>query len=158
MSIDQLRNYGLEKMTDDAISGFLATQSDGVLGLPTGGTPYMIPISYAYDGSRTLYFTYLLGPTSEKRRLSEQTDRARFLVYSVETLFNWQSVLLEGTLSEKPGPEWDEIEHLLDNVWRPELLQRADLDGGVAIYEFTIEEQSGIRHTGLAPGFREQGE
>jgi nitroimidazol reductase NimA-like FMN-containing flavoprotein (pyridoxamine 5'-phosphate oxidase superfamily) len=158
MSIDQLQNYGLEKMDDSAISGFLATQSNGVLGLPTGGTPYLIPISYAYDGSRALYFTYLLGPTSEKRRLSEQTDRARFLVYSVETLFNWQSVALEGTLSEKPESEWGEIEHLLDNVWRPEILQRADLDGGVAIYEFTIEEQSGIRHTGLAPGFRERSE
>jgi nitroimidazol reductase NimA-like FMN-containing flavoprotein (pyridoxamine 5'-phosphate oxidase superfamily) len=158
MSIDQLQNYGLEKMDGSAISGFLATQSNGVLGLPTGGTPYMIPISYAYDGNRTLYFTYLLGRMSEKRRLSEQTDRARFLVYSVETLFNWQSVLLEGTLSELPESEWGEIEHLLDNVWRPEILQRADLDGGVAIYAFTIEEQSGIRHTGLAPGFREPGE
>ncbi|MEF8937451.1 MAG: pyridoxamine 5'-phosphate oxidase family protein, partial [Halovenus sp.] len=124
------------------------------LGLPTERTPYMIPISYAYDGNQALYFTYLLGPSSEKHRLSEQTDRARFLVYSVETLFNWRSVMLEGTLSEKPESEWDEIEQHLDNVWRPEILQRADLDGGVAIYEFSIEEQSGIRHTGLAPGFQ----
>lgn len=155
MSIDQLENYGLERMDEDAISGFLAAQKTGVLGLPGDRSPYMIPLSYAFDGEDRLYFTYLLGPDSEKAQLTADAEYARFLVYSIETMFNWQSAMLEGTLTAVPESEWGDIDHLLDNVWRPEILRTAAMDGGIEVYAFDIESQAGIRHTGLAPGFRE---
>lgn len=155
MSIDQLQEYGLETMDDDEVSRFLAAEKSGVLGLPAEGSPYMVPLSYAYDGDWTLYFTYLLGPSSEKEQLTAQTGRGRFLVYNVETLFNWRSVMVEGPLTEMPESEWDEIEHLLESVWRPEILKTAAMNGSVKIYQLSAENRSGVKHTGLAPGFKE---
>lgn len=145
-------------MDDDAIREFVAARSTGVLGLPSDGAPYMIPMSYAFDGDDTVYFTYLLASTSRKEELTERADRVRFLVYNVETMFNWESVLIEGELSETPESEWTEIEEVLENAWRPELFKTASVAGEVKVYELVAEDWTGIRHTGLAPGFREGAE
>ena len=155
MSIQQLEKYGLERMDDDEIRRFVSSQSTGVLGLPTDSWPYLLPMSFAFDGDSSLYFTYLLGPSSRKEDLTERTDRARFLVYSVETMFNWQSVLLTGDLTEVPENEWSELEDVLTTAWRPELFRTASTSGGVRVFEFAIQSQSGIRHAGLPPGFQE---
>ena len=154
MSVDELQEYGLERMNDEQIREFLASQSTGVLGLPAEEVPYMIPMSYAHDDS-SLYFTYLLGPSSNKEALSQRGDRARFLVYSVETMFNWRSVLLAGPLSEVPEEEWSDLEDVLTNAWRPELFKNAGTGGDVKVYELEIQARDGIRHTGLARGFQE---
>ena len=126
MSIAQLQEYGLEQMDDDAIRAFIDTQSTGVLGLPMDGAPYLLPMSFAFDGDSSLYFTYLLGSSSRKAALTERADRARFLVYSVETMFNWESALLTGELTEVPEDEWSELEDLLTAAWRPELFHIID--------------------------------
>lgn len=154
MSVDQLQDYGLERMKDEQIREFLTSHSTGVLGLPAEGVPYMIPMSYAHDDA-SLYFTYLLGPSSNKGTLSQRADRARFLVYSVETMFNWRSVLLGGPLSQVPEAEWSDLEDVLTNAWRPELFKNAGAAGSVEVYELEIQAQDGIRHTGLARGFQE---
>jgi nitroimidazol reductase NimA-like FMN-containing flavoprotein (pyridoxamine 5'-phosphate oxidase superfamily) len=158
MAIAQLREYGLEQMDDESIREFVAAQSVGVLGLPMDQAPYLLPMSFAFDGDSRLYFTYLLGPSSRKQALSDRADYARVLVYSVETMFNWRSVLLTGSLTEVPESEWSDLEDVLTTAWRPELFETARLSGDVSVYEFTIESQSGIRHTGLASGFKEGGE
>ena len=155
MSIPQLEEYGLERMDDEDIRGFVSSQSTGVLGLPTDGGPYLLPMSFAFDGDSSLYFTYLLGSSSRKDALTERAGRARFLVYSVETSFNWESALLAGELTEVPEGEWSELEDILTAAWRPELFRDASMSGGVKVYEFGIQSQSGIRHTGLASGFQE---
>jgi len=155
MAIPQLQEYGLERMGTEAIREFVATQSTGVLGLPGAEVPYMLPMSYAFDGDDSLYFTYVLGASSQKETLSEQTDRARFLVYAAETRFNWRSALLTGDLSVLPEREYPEREAEQPTGWRPELFQRAGTSGEVAVYEFEIQSQTGLRHTGLPSGFRE---
>jgi nitroimidazol reductase NimA-like FMN-containing flavoprotein (pyridoxamine 5'-phosphate oxidase superfamily) len=155
MSIARLQEYGLEPMDDDAIREFVSSQSTGVLGLPMDGAPYLLPMSFAFDGNSSLYFTYLLGSSSRKETLSERSDHARFLVYSVETMFNWRSVLLTGELTEVPESEWSELEDILTTAWRPELFRTVSTSADVSVYEFPIQSQSGIRHTGLASGFRE---
>jgi nitroimidazol reductase NimA-like FMN-containing flavoprotein (pyridoxamine 5'-phosphate oxidase superfamily) len=155
MSIEQLQDYGLEQMEDDKVEEFLASQSTGVLGLPSDSAPYLLPMSYAYDGDSTIYFTYLVGDSSRKERLSERGDRAGFLVYNVETMFNWQSVLVTGNIVHTPEEEWSELEDILTNAWQPELFQSASATGRVEVYELDVYEQTGIRHTGLALGFRE---
>ena len=155
MSIGQLQEYGLERMDDESIREFVDSQRTGVLGLTADDVPYMVPMSYAYDGDDTIYFTYVLGTSSRKEDLSEEHRRARFLVYSVETMFNWESVLLKGNISKTPESEWPELEPLLRETWRPELFRNASTSGSVRVYEFTVTHQAGIRHTGLAPGFQE---
>lgn len=154
MTVEELTQYGLEAMDENAIEEFLESQSVGVLGLPTDDVPYMLPLSYAYDGE-SLYFTYLLGESSRKERLTEASSRGGFLVYDAETMFRWKSVLLTGTLSSVPESEWGDLAAHPTNSWRPSVLQSASTSAGVRVYEFDIEEQGGIEQTGLAPRFRE---
>ena len=152
MFSDELQELGGERMDEQAIRGFLSSQKTGVLGLPTQGEPYQIPISYGYDGERSIYFTYLVSPTSHKVKLTEQTDTASFLVYSVESKFMWESVILTGEIEAVPKEEWDEIDDILSDTWNPDILEKAQLSGDIAVYTLRIDEQSGIRHTGLPPG------
>lgn len=153
MSLSELRELGVSPMDDAEIGQFLATQGVGVLALPDAGVPYVLPMSFGYDGEGSLYFTYVLGEDSTKARLSERADRARFLVYAADSPFQWQSVALTGTIEAIPRDQWDEL--ALENAWRPALFETADLSGGVAVYRFEIDERDGFRHTGLPPGLQE---
>ncbi|PSP36544.1 pyridoxamine 5'-phosphate oxidase family protein [Halobacteriales archaeon QH_10_70_21] len=155
MTIDQLTEYGLEPMDDESIREFLSAHSTGVLGLPTESEPYLLPLSCGYDGDSSLYFTYLLGESSWTAELTDAAESARFLAYSVETQFNWRSVLLTGDASAVPEEKWSDVEPLTQNAWRPNTLQAASTTGGVAVYEFRVRERDGIQQNGLAPEFRE---
>ncbi|ADB63069.1 flavin-nucleotide-binding protein-like protein (plasmid) [Haloterrigena turkmenica DSM 5511] len=157
MSIDELQEYGLVKMDENEIEGFLSSQKTGVLGLPAEDGPYLLPISYGYNGHDRLYFTYLLGSNSRKGTLSEATDTARFLVYKVDTPYNWQSVLLTGQLSAIPETEWDALDEISHAAWRPAVFESATLSGDVRVYEFQIDEQTGIKHQGLPPSLEPDG-
>lgn len=153
MSVDELREYGLVEMTDAEIRDFLSARKAGVLGLPDDDAPYLLPLSFGYDGDSRLYFTYLLGSGSRKEALTEAADAASFLAYSVDTVYNWESVLLTGRISLVPESAWDELEQVLDDAWRPGILESASLSGTLAVYEFRIDEQTGIKHGGLPPAF-----
>ncbi|MFU8868345.1 pyridoxamine 5'-phosphate oxidase family protein [Natronococcus sp.] len=158
MSVDELREYGLVEMNDSEVRNFLSTQKTGVLGLPDEGAPYLIPLSFGYDGDSRLYFTYLLGSSSRKEALTERAEGASFLAFSVDTAYNWESVLLSGRISAVSESSWDELEEVLADVWRPSLLESASHSGEVAVYEFRIEEQTGIKHQGLPPAFEQADE
>ncbi|RXK51340.1 pyridoxamine 5'-phosphate oxidase family protein [Halorientalis pallida] len=153
MTVDELGAYGLEQLTDDEINAFLANQRMGVLGLPTGNGPYMLPLSFGFDGESRLYFTYVLGGESRKADLSERAEHATFLAYSAESPYNWESVSLTGRLEEVPESEWDEIDGVLADAWRPGLIEEAAASADVAVYRFLVEAWSGVKHTGLPPGF-----
>lgn len=151
MSVEELQEYGLAEMTDEEVQSFLSSQKTGVLGLPADDSPYLLPLSFGYDGDTRLYFTYLTGSSSRKATLSEGAERASFLVFAVDTLYNWQSVLLTGRLSVVSESAWDELEPLLEDVWRPALLESASLSGDIDVYELRIDDQTGIKHQGLPP-------
>lgn len=153
MTVEQLKEYGLEELRDEEIEAFLRTQSVGVLGLPAEEAPYLVPLSYAFDGDTMLYFTFVLGPGSEKKRLTDAAERAQFLVYSADTMFSWESVLLEGTVEQVPPEEYDDLAERLAGVWRPDIFETASASAEIGIYGFEIADRAGIRHTGLPPEF-----
>jgi nitroimidazol reductase NimA-like FMN-containing flavoprotein (pyridoxamine 5'-phosphate oxidase superfamily) len=155
MTIDQLEEYGIEQMDDEEIREFLAEHSTGVLGLPTTDVPYLLPLSYGFDDGACLYFTYLLGESSQKADLTERAGGGRVLVDEIETQFEWQSVMLAGDIRSVPEEEWSDITAMTQNAWRPNTLQTATTSGGVAVYEFEITDLAGVQQTGLAPDFRE---
>ncbi|WP_136718415.1 pyridoxamine 5'-phosphate oxidase family protein [Halorientalis salina] len=154
MSVDELADIGLERMTDSEIQSFLSNQGMGVLGLPTEGAPYLLPLSFGYDGGSQLYFTYVLGESSRKEELSDLAETARFLVYKADTMFSWESVLLTGTIEGLPESTWDEAIAAFENAWSPDIFREADLTRKIKIYEFHIDDQVGIKHMGLPEGFR----
>lgn len=153
MSVDELGEYGMERMDGDEIEAFLSSQRTGVLGLPTQGNPYLLPLTFGYDGESRLFFTYVLGASSRKAELSERAEQATFLVYRVDSMFVWESVLLSGTIEELPESEWKPAMDALTDAWRPEVFEQADLSEGVAIYRFEIDDRSGIKHASLPPEF-----
>ena len=156
MTIDEFADYDVVRMDEDQIRGFLSSQSVGVLGLPTDGAPSMRPLSYWFDEESRLYFIYVLGSESRKAALSTQTDVARFLVYRADTMFNWQSVLLTGTISEVPESERQAVEDVMDLRRRPDALEQASAVEETKLYRFEIDEQVGIEHIGLPPGFERE--
>jgi nitroimidazol reductase NimA-like FMN-containing flavoprotein (pyridoxamine 5'-phosphate oxidase superfamily) len=153
MTTEELKPYGLEEMGEEDMKNFLDSQSTGVLGLPGGEVPYLLPLSYGFDGESSVYFTYLVGAESEKERRTDSAERAPFLVYTADTMFCWRSVLLEGTFRRLKTSEWSDISGHLEGVWRPEIFKTADTEQNVTIYEYTIESWTGIRHTDLSPNY-----
>ncbi|WP_247009575.1 pyridoxamine 5'-phosphate oxidase family protein [Halorientalis litorea] len=151
MSIEELESTGIERMDGDEIDGFLSGQRVGVLGLPSENGPYMIPLSFGYDGESSLYFVYLLGANSRKEELTERAETATFLVYDATASFMWESALLSGTVEEVPESEWDESNEALKTAWRPDVFESAALSRGVKVYRFEIEDRTGLKHTGLPP-------
>lgn len=152
MGLEELEAYGMAQMDETAIGQFLSNQRVGVLGLPTDGMPYLVPLSFGFDGDSTLYFTYV-GVDGRKGRLSERAESASFLAYSADTLFNWESVSLAGRIERVPADETEELAEILDTVWRPDLFERAGAEVKTELYRFVIDERIGIKHTGLPPAF-----
>jgi nitroimidazol reductase NimA-like FMN-containing flavoprotein (pyridoxamine 5'-phosphate oxidase superfamily) len=145
MTLDELDEYGMHRMDDEDIERTLERQSVGVLGISTDGAPMLRPLSYWYDGESSLYFVYVLGVDSQKAALSQRADTAGFLVYHIETTFNWRSVLLTGTLSALSDEERAAVESEMDVAWKPELFERAAESEATALYRFDIQEQAGIK-------------
>lgn len=152
MTIEALTDYGLVEMTDDEIRDLLLHRGVGVLGLPTGDVPYLIPMAFGFDGDEQLFFSYFLGERSRKEELSERARTASFLVYEPDSVFQWESVLLTGELDELPPGEVDANRDALENAWRLDLFDRADTAGRTKVYRFRIDERTGIKCTGLPPG------
>lgn len=153
MSLEELSKFGMVEMDESEIRSFLLNQGVGVLGLPGEDVPYMVPMSFGFDGESNIYFTYVLGSNSQKENLTDKTEKARFLVYSAESMYIWESVLLTGKITEVPVEEWGKYKEVMERAWRPALFQEADLDRGVKVYRFEIKDQRGIKHNGLPPGF-----
>ena len=153
MTVDELTAYGLQRMDDEEIEAYLAAHSLGVLALPTAGAPYLIPMSYGYDGGSGVYFSFLVGERSRKADLSESAESVSFLVYTAETMFHWQSVVLVGSIRALPDEEWDDLTESQAPKWRPELMETASESETVRLFEMQIEERSGIKHTIRPPSF-----
>ncbi|MBX0295802.1 pyridoxamine 5'-phosphate oxidase family protein [Haloarcula nitratireducens] len=153
MTVESMREYGLEHMADDEMRNFLSNQRMGVIGLPATDAPYLVPISFGYDGESSLYFTFVGGPDSRKRTLMDAAETVRFLTYSAQSVFNWQSLMLTGAVSRVPEAEWDRLADVLQGVWRPEVFEAAIAAEEVVVYRLDVDEWAGIKHTGLPPGF-----
>ncbi len=154
MAVDELQAAGVERMDTAAIEAFVRSQKTGVLGLPAEQAPYLLPMSFGYDGEDRLYFSFFLGSGSRKETLAEGAQAARFLIYHADSMFTWESVLFEGTLSPVPEAEHEAIASVLADTWRPALFDADRFSGGVRVYALDVTERSGLRHTGLPPAFR----
>ncbi|WP_335999062.1 pyridoxamine 5'-phosphate oxidase family protein [Halorientalis halophila] len=157
MTVDDLGDYGMHRMTDEEVTGFLSSQSLGTLGLNDDGAPYLLPLSYGFDGGSRLYFYFVVGEESRKATLADRADGATFLVFSAETSFNWESVLLSGTIRKLPDSERPDLSAAEAPKWRPDLFESASETEPTLAYEFRIDEWSGVRHTGLPPGLADPG-
>jgi len=149
MSIGELRESSGTSMTAKELRAFLTEQGVGILGLVDESVPYLVPMSFGFDGEQTLYFVFLLfGAESQKQQLCDRAQQGRFLVYSADSIHDWQSVSLEGTIAKVADEEWDQLTDAMENAWHPDLFSAASPMRGIEGYRFRIDEWTAIQSGG----------
>lgn len=148
MTTEDFLESSADSMSDDQIQEFLTEQGVGILALPDEEIPYTVPMSFGYDGDSALYFLFLLfGTESRKETLSDRAHGARFVVYSAQSMYDWQSVSLTGQIRAVREDEWDELQSAMQNAWHPDLFSSASPMRGIQGYQLQIEEWTGIQHS-----------
>lgn len=153
MTIDELSAYGMQRMDEEEIDRYLEFHHHGVLGLPSDGAPYLLPMAYGYDGGSRLIFTFVVADESRKLALTDAADVASFLVYKAETMFDWRSVVLVGSIRRLSDEDYAELSDSEIPTWRPELFETASESEETHVFEFRIEERTGVKHTIQPPGY-----
>lgn len=93
----------LGELTADQIEELLRSEVIARIGCVSDGRVYVVPVSYAYDG------TYLWGHgmDGEKLRAMRAHPEVCVEVEHVDDLSNWRSVIAWGTYQECHGADWD---------------------------------------------------
>jgi nitroimidazol reductase NimA-like FMN-containing flavoprotein (pyridoxamine 5'-phosphate oxidase superfamily) len=85
------------------INNLLTSQVVGRIACTDGGMPYIVPVTYVFDGQ------YIFGQTRKGKKLNilRKHPEVCFEVDSMTDLTNWQSVLVSGKFEELSGDEAD---------------------------------------------------
>ena len=149
MSMDELRESSSTSMTDEQLRSFLTEQGVGVLGVVDESVPYLVPLSFGFDGDRTLYFVFLLfGDESQKEQLCDRNERGRFLIYNADSVHEWQSVSLVGPIDQVADDEWDSLQEAMKNAWHPDVFSSASPMRGIEGYRLRIDDWTAIQSGG----------
>jgi uncharacterized protein len=89
------------QLTDTQIKNVLSSQALGRLACTDGKRPYIVPVTYTYDGK------YIYGQTNEGLKLTilRKHPDVCFEVDLMTDMRNWQSVILFGTFQELKNKE-----------------------------------------------------
>lgn len=151
MPLDAITESDTASMTDDEIAEFLTQEGVGTLALAGERLPYLVPMSFGYDGESALYFLFLLfGAESRKETLADKTQRGRFIVYRAESIHEWRSVSLTGRITAVDD-EWETLRSAMQNSWHPNLFSSASPMRGVHGYRFEITEWTGLKQRNSTP-------
>jgi len=123
----------------DQIDALLHQQYIGRLGCYADNDIYVVPITYAYDGSNIYGHCYAgtkLDMMRSNPNVCLQTD-------NVDSLFNWQSVIAWGTFEEVNSPEEKaSVEKLLHSRSMP--FQAPDLNAGdIILFKIVVTKKTG---------------
>ena len=86
----------LGKLNEMQINNVLISQAVGRIACTNGKMPYIVPVTYVYDG------TVIYGQTKEGMKLDimRKNPEVCFAVDVMTDMANWQSVILFGTFHE----------------------------------------------------------
>ncbi|ULQ53820.1 pyridoxamine 5'-phosphate oxidase family protein [Flavihumibacter fluvii] len=82
------------------IEQLINTQFIGRIGCHADGITYVVPVSYAYDGT----YVYCLGYEGKKIDMMRKNPKVCFQVDDTRNLANWQSVVAWGDYEEITNP------------------------------------------------------
>lgn len=88
-------------LTKRRMEELLQRVEHGHLACHAGGETYCVPIFYAYDGK------YLYGHTYAGKKISmmKKNPRVCVLVHTLKSLWNWESVMVQGDFEECHGKD-----------------------------------------------------
>lgn len=86
----------LGKLTEDQINNIISSQVIGRLACSDGKQPYIIPVTFAYDGK------YIYGQSNEGTKLDilRRNPNVCFEIDIMTDMRNWQSVIVTGRFEE----------------------------------------------------------
>ncbi|MBX9781713.1 MAG: pyridoxamine 5'-phosphate oxidase family protein [Chitinophagaceae bacterium] len=104
----------LGELNNTQISNILSSQALGRLACTDGEHPYIVPVTYTYDGN------YIYSQTNEgtKLKMLRRNPNVCFEVDVMMDMRNWQSVLVYGQFEELANEEAEEARKILfDKVY-----------------------------------------
>jgi nitroimidazol reductase NimA-like FMN-containing flavoprotein (pyridoxamine 5'-phosphate oxidase superfamily) len=104
----------LGELKESQIETLLHSEVIGRIGCHTDETTYIVPVSYAYDG------TYVYGHTKEGMKIDmmRKNPNVCFEIDVMENMSNWRSVIAWGKFKELKTPEEREMgmQKLIDRI------------------------------------------
>lgn len=99
----------LGELTDIQIQNVLTSQVMGRLACTDGKQPYIVPVTYTYDGK------YIYGQTNEGAKLNmlRKNPAVCFEVDMLTDMRNWQSVIVYGKFEELKDKESEKARDIL---------------------------------------------
>src|SRR4030095_16963723 len=104
----------LGQLNDTQINNLLSSQVVGRLGCTDGKMPYVVPVTYMYDGKN------IYGQSTEGMKLEmlRKNPNVCFEVDMMMDMANWQCVIVQGKFEELKGAEAEKArEFLFDRVY-----------------------------------------
>lgn len=99
----------LGPLTDTQINNVLSSQVIGRLACTDGKQPYIVPVTYVYDG------TYIYGQTNEgtKLKILRKNPNVCLEVDMMSDMRNWQSVVVYGKFEELKSKDAEQAREIL---------------------------------------------
>lgn len=99
----------LGELNNDQINNLLSSQVVGRLACTDGEKPYIVPVTYTYDGE------YIYGQTNmgKKLKMLRKNSNVCFEVDQMTDMRNWQSIIVQGEFEELKNEEKEKARGIL---------------------------------------------
>ena len=104
----------LGELNEMQMNHFLLTQAVGRIACTDGKKPYIVPVTYMFDGKD------IIGQTKEGKKLTIMRNNRNvcFEVDAMSNMVNWQSIIIDGRFIELKGAAAKKArEHLFNHIW-----------------------------------------
>jgi nitroimidazol reductase NimA-like FMN-containing flavoprotein (pyridoxamine 5'-phosphate oxidase superfamily) len=137
----------LGELTPEQIDEVLHAETVGRIGMYAFGRPYVVPITYAYDGSSV----YAHSREGLKLRMMRSRPAVCFEVDRVDSPTSWRSVVALGTFSELEAREAEVAMELLRRRFAPLVASATSRPDGLShpsgmpwsVFRILLGERSG---------------
>ena len=130
----------LGQLNEQQMDNLLASQVVGRLACTDSVQPYLVPVTYAFDGM------YIYGQTNEgmKLNLLRINPNVCFEVDTMTNMANWQSVIVRGTFEELKEKDADNARTILKNRVFP-MMTSATIDGEQHEVETELDDSNRMK-------------
>lgn len=129
------------KLDDIQIQNVLCSQMVGRIACTDGKIPYIVPVTYTYDG------TYIYCQTDEgaKLKILRKNPNVCFEVDIVSNISNWQCVIVSGKFEELKKKDAEDARRILyDNVFT--LLTERIVHSHEHAVETTLDDNNRVKN------------
>ena len=128
------------RLTLKEMEQVLENQAIGRIGCSIDNQPYIVPITYAYDGK----YIYGHSRDGKKIHMMRQNPKVCFEVTKMRDMSNWKSVVIQGEFQELIGEKAREAMEFFMESLKPHTLSQTGIFTN-GINKFHHEEQSATK-------------